>query len=119
VALAGAYLLFDQVEIVEQPFAGRRERLAGGGGRLQQLAGRHQNAFVIRQALEQPVAARTQAAARPQLVRARQGLAMALHLLRAVQRGAQRGLLGRRQPENRRRPDQDFANSARDFVTPP
>ena len=108
VALAGANLLFDQVEIVEQPFPGRRDRLAGGERRLQQLAGRHQDAFVLGQALEQPVAARTQAAPRPQLVRARQGLAMALHLVGAVERRAQRGLV-----------DQDFANSARDFVTPP
>jgi hypothetical protein len=107
-ALAGAHLLFDQVKIVEQPFARRRNRLAGRERRLQQLAGRHQDAFVGRQALEQPVAARTQPAPRPQLVRARQRLAMALHLLGAVERRTERGLV-----------DQRFANSARDFVTPP
>jgi hypothetical protein len=92
VPLGGADLLFDEVEVVEEPFPGRRDARSGRDGRLQQLAGGHQRAFVLRQAREQPVPAATRPASRVQLVPACQRLAVALHLVGAVELRAQRRL---------------------------
>src|SRR6185436_5494965 len=94
----------------------RRDRLARRDRRFQQLAGGHQHAFVFAQPREQPVPARTEAASGAQLVRRRQRLAMALHLVRAVELRAQRGLLGIGPAAQRCDHVQGFANSSRDFV---
>ena len=81
-----ADLLFDQVEVVEQPFPGRRNRALRLDRCSEQIEGTDQDAFVLRQPREEPV----RNAFQSQTVRARQGLAMALHLLAAEQLRAQR-----------------------------
>ena len=89
VPFGGADLLFDQVEVIEQPLAGRRDAVAGGSRRFQQIAGADQDRFVVAQPREQPVAR----ACRAPPVRPRQGSAVLLHLVGAVQLRAQ-GRLG-------------------------
>src|SRR6185503_9344057 len=64
VALGGADLLFDQMEVVEQPFPGRRDPAARRDGRLQELAGGNQDTFVPGQAREELVAAAARALSR-------------------------------------------------------
>jgi hypothetical protein len=84
--LGGAYLLFDQIEVIEQPFARRRNPALGLACRRQQLVGLQQYAFVLGQAREQLI----RTPLRAQAVRARQGLAMLLHLIGAEQLRPQR-----------------------------
>jgi len=107
VPLGGAHLFLDQVEVVEQPFAGRRDRAAGGDGGLQHLAGGNQHAFVLGQAPQEEVPGTSRA----QSVRSRQRLAMALHLVCAIELRAQRGLRGLLRAAQRRRHDQGFVGS--------
>ncbi len=87
VPLGGADLLFDQVEVIEQPLAGWRDALAGGR-RLQNVAGADEDRFVAGQPREQPVAR----VSRAQRVRPRKGPAVLLHLVGAEQLRAQRRL---------------------------
>ena len=69
VPLGRADLLFDQVEVVEQPFAGRRDPAVRRDRRGQQVAGFEQDALVLGQPREQLV----RRAARRQPVRAPRG----------------------------------------------
>ena len=82
--LGGTNLLFDEMEVVEQPLAGRRDpmvhRYRGG----QPLADAGQDAFVRSQAREKLVPC----PARRQPMRQREGLAVPLHLVGAEQFGA-------------------------------
>jgi hypothetical protein len=48
VSPGGSDLLFDQIEIVQQPFASRRDTPVGSYGRGQKLTGFIQYLFVIR-----------------------------------------------------------------------
>ncbi len=87
VPLGGPDLLFDEIEIVEQPFTGRHDPAALGGRRRQQLAHVNQGAFVVCQPSQEQV----RCLAGNQLVRSREYLAVQRHLIGAVQLGAQRG----------------------------
>ena len=82
---------------------------AGGDGCVEQIAGGNQHAFVLGQATQEKVAR----ASRAQSVRSRQRLAMALHLVCAVELRAQRKLGGGLRPAQRRRRDQGFGGSDR------
>ncbi len=86
----GADLLFDQVEVIEQPFAGRGDAAALLHRRHLQAGGADQHALVLHQALEQPVAALL--ARKP--VRFRQRAPVPVHLVGAEQLRAQRWLGG-------------------------
>ena len=87
-SLGRANLFFDQIEVVEQPFPGRRNPAVRLDRRRQQIAGSDQDAFVLRQPRQQLV----RSASRTQRVRFRQGLAMLLHLVAAEQFRSQRRL---------------------------
>ena len=86
VPLGRADLLFDQIEIVEQPFPGRRDPAALRGLLCQQAAHFDQGALVRRQPRQKPV----RCAPRRQLVRGRERLAVQRHLVGAEQLGPQR-----------------------------
>ena len=92
--LGGADLLFDQVEIVEQPLAGRRDPALLAGHGSQQLADADQLAFVRGQTPEQAVPFVTGS----QPVRRRQRLAVLRHLIGTVQFGTQRCVLAGQRP---------------------
>ena len=86
VPLGGANLLFDQIEIIEQPFPGRRDA-AALRDRLGQLAAHSDQGTLVRcQPRQQPV----RRAPRRQLVRGRKRLAMQLHLVGAEQLASER-----------------------------
>ncbi len=87
VPLGRADLLFDEIEIVEQPFPGRHHPAALRGRRRQQLAHFNQGAFVVCQPRQEPV----RRLPGNQFVRGRKRLAMQRHLIGAEQLGAQRG----------------------------
>ena len=88
VPLGRADLLFDQVEIVEQPFRGGRDAAVCRDRRGQQVANLDQDALVLGQPRQQLVGA-----ARRQPVRDREALAVLLHLIGAEQLRSQRRLL--------------------------
>src|SRR6185295_5072357 len=84
----GAYLIFDEVKIVEQPFAGRGAGAAFLDRRRQQVAGLQQDAFVVHKAREQQVARATGTEG----VQSRQRPAVLLHLVGAEQFRSKRRL---------------------------
>ncbi len=86
VPLGHADLFFDQVEVVEEPFPGRRDPAVRFHRRRQQVAGFRQDAFILRQPGQKPVPNPS----RTQPVRARKGLAVLLHLFAAEQFRPQR-----------------------------
>ena len=86
VASRRADLLLDQVEIVEQPFAGRRDRLLRLDRPGQQRAGIGQHGLVLGEAWEQEIATPL----RPEHVRGRKRRAVLLHLLGTEELGAKR-----------------------------
>ena len=88
VPLGRADLLFDQVEIVEQPFRGGRDAAIGRDRCRQQAANFDQDAFVLGQPCQQLVGRAT----RRQPVRDREVLAVLLHLIGAEQLRSQRRL---------------------------
>ena len=79
VPLGQPNLLFNEVEVIEQPFSGRRNP----AGRLhcfrQQIADSDQDAFVLGQPAQEPV----RSLALAQLVETCQGFAVLLHLVGA------------------------------------
>ena len=79
--LGCAYLFLNQIKIIQQPFARRRNPAVGLDCRRQQRAGLQQNVFIFRQAREELIGR----ALRAQSVRARQGLAVLFHLVGAIQ----------------------------------
>ena len=87
-SLSRADLFFDQIEVVEQPFPGRRNPAVCLDGLGQQVADSKQDTFIFSQPRQKLVPR----ASRAQLVRTRQGLAMLLHLIGAEQLGSQRRL---------------------------
>src|SRR5437868_953381 len=88
--LGRANLFFDQIEIVEQPFAGGRDPAVRLDCCGQQIAGADQHAFVRRQTREQLIAS----AIGGQLMRRGEQPAMLLHLLGAEELRAKRRLFG-------------------------
>jgi hypothetical protein len=86
VAPGGADLFFDEIEVIEQPFPGRRDALLRHDRRRQLVAGLDQHALVRRQARQQLV----RYARRRQAVVGRQTDAMQRHLIAAEQLRAQR-----------------------------
>jgi hypothetical protein len=86
VAPGGANLVFDKIEIVEQPFRRRRNPPVTLGGGRDEVIRLDENAFVLSQARNKFV----RVAARRQPVRRRQRLRMTLQLLDAEQLRAQR-----------------------------
>jgi len=80
------YLLFDQVEVVQQPFTCRCYATRVVCRRHQQAAGGLQQGFVVAQPLQQPVVPGRGIDG----VQAGQSFAVALHLFGAEQLGAQR-----------------------------
>ena len=76
-ALGGANLLLDQVKIIEQPFPGRRNWPICRNGRGELFANPYKYFFVVGQPCQQLIAG-TQWG---ELVRARQRLAVLLHLV--------------------------------------
>ena len=105
VPLGHADLFFDQVEVVEEPFPGGRDPAVRIDRRRQKGAGSRQDAFILRQPGEKTVPDPS----RTQLVQARKGLAMLLHLFAAEQFRAQRQLVAgvhfRRSAPEEARPD--------------
>ena len=91
VPLGGANLIFDEVEIVEQPFPGRRNSLIRRNRRCQLIADADQYAFIRGQPGQQMIGS----ASRSEPVQARQHLAMLLHLLGTEELRAQRLLVVR------------------------
>jgi hypothetical protein len=89
VPLGRADLFFDQIEVVEEPFPGRRDPAVRIDSRRQKVAGSRQDAFILRQ----PGQKRIPNPSRPQPVRARKGLAMKLHPVGAEQFRTQRRLV--------------------------
>ena len=88
VSLGRADLLFDQIEIIEQPFAGRRDPAVRLDRLCQQIADSDQDVFILSQPAQQLV----RSAVRAQLVQASQGLAVLLHLIGAEELRTQRWL---------------------------
>jgi len=89
VSLGRANLFFDQIEVVEQPFRGRRNPAVRLDRLRQQIAGSNQDAFILSQPAQKPV----RSASHIQPVRARQNLAMLLHLVAAEEFRSQRWLV--------------------------
>ena len=81
VPLGRADLFFDQIEVVEEPFPGRRDPAVRVDRRRQQVAGSRQDPFILRQ----PCQKRVSNSSRTHLVRAREDFAMLLHLFAAEQ----------------------------------
>jgi hypothetical protein len=84
-----ADLFLDQVEVVEQPFARRRDAQPRPDGRRQHVERADQHAFVLVEPVEQSRARPRRA----QGVNAGEGPAVLLHLVGAEQLGAQRRLV--------------------------
>ncbi len=93
VQLRGAYLFLDEVEVVEQPFAGRRDRplQLGQARQLRRDVGQHRP--VRRKARQQAVGGTGE----DELVRRREALAVLRHLVGGEQLRSQRRLFGARQ----------------------
>jgi hypothetical protein len=89
VPLGGADLLFDEVEIVEQPFGRRRHATVGGNGRRQEVADFDQQILVVREACEEAIGSGTGC----KTMRDGKILAVLLHLVGAEELRAKRGLL--------------------------
>ena len=100
VAPGGAHLLLDQVEVVEQPFGGRRHAPFGGRGAGELSVDAGQHALVVGQPGEQPVGQRPVGDA----VGGRQPLGMLRHLVGAVELGAQRLVVAGQLAVSRLRP---------------
>jgi hypothetical protein len=83
-----ANLFFDQIEVVEQPFPGRRNPTIRHDRLHQQAAGSGQDAFILGQSRQELI----RRISRAQFVQARQGPAMLLHLIAAEQFRSQRWL---------------------------
>lgn len=83
-----ANLIFNKIEVIEQPFPGRRNTAGCLNSLSQEIADFEQHAFIISQPRQKPVLCMFQ----PQLVLTRQGLAMLLHLITAEQFRPQRRL---------------------------
>ena len=81
VSLGRADLLFDEIEVVEEPFRGRRDPALGGDRRRQQVAYVDQHDLVCCQPRQELV----RRAPRSELVRGRKGPPMLLHLIGAEQ----------------------------------
>lgn len=81
--LGRANLLFDQVEVVEQPFRGRRDPTVRRHRRSQQITNFYEDAFVLAQPCQQVVGA-----ARCQPVNERKFLSVLLQLVGAEQLGS-------------------------------
>jgi hypothetical protein len=90
VALGGAHLLLDEVEVVEQPFARRRDAPLAFGAAREQGADLDQRLLVAGQPAQQPVRAARRAGA----VAGGDAGAVLLHLLGGEQPGAQRCVVG-------------------------
>ncbi len=88
----GADLLFDEVEVVEQPLPGRLDAVLRRNRRRQQAAGLDQHALVPGQARQQLV----RHASRRQPVGGRETHAVLLHLIGTEEFRPQRRLFGRR-----------------------
>ncbi len=86
VAAGGADLLFDQIQIVEQPFGGRGDAVLGDDRPSQLAAGLDQHHLVGIQSRQQLVCPPS----RRDAVRIRQSCAVLRHLVGAEQLGAQR-----------------------------
>ena len=84
--LGGANLLFDQIEVVEQPLAGGGDLATGADGLGHQAVDTDQYAFVLREAREQLVGSMPRA----EFVLSGQRAAVLLHLLGAEQFRTQR-----------------------------
>jgi hypothetical protein len=93
--LGGADLLFDEVEVVEQPFPGRGDPAVLGDRRGQQPAHTDQGAFVGRQARQQ---AGPRRALGQRVCDSGENPAVLLHLIGAEQLRAQRCLAVVRSP---------------------
>src|SRR5512141_3014500 len=83
-------LFFDQVNVVEQPFASRREMALGLHRVLEQGAGAIQDLLVVDQALKQPIGRGLHA----DDMRPREHPALAFHLFGGEQGGAQWRFVG-------------------------
>jgi hypothetical protein len=94
VSLGRADLLFDEVEVVEQPFPRRGDTPLGRDRRRQQIADVDQNDFVRGQPPQQVVRRSSQS----ELVRGRKRLAVLFHLIGTEQLRSQRRLFLRRIP---------------------
>ena len=90
-AACDADLLFDEIDIVEQPFIRRGQAVVLLRHLAQQVAGTLDQFLVLAQAFQQQVRSRR----RPDAVATRERLAMPLHLFGAEQACAQRRLVGR------------------------
>ncbi len=90
VPLGRADLFLDKIEVVEEPFPGRRNPAVRIYRRRQKGAGSRQDAFILRQTAQKPV---PNPPSRTQPVRARKGFAMYLHPVAAEQFGTQRQLV--------------------------
>jgi hypothetical protein len=91
VPLGRADLLFDQVEIIEEPFAGRGDAAIGSDRFGEQLADVFEDFFVLGEAGQQLVGR----AARRQAVRGSERPAVLLHLVGAVELRSQRRFFAR------------------------
>ena len=89
-ALGGADLFFDEVEVVEQPLAGGRHAALQLGVAHQARPHGHQHLFVHRQPRQQAVTR----ARRGQFVRSGQALAVLRHLVGGEELGTQRRFVG-------------------------
>ena len=87
--LGRANLLLDQIEVVQQPFSGRRHPAVGFNRLQQQIADFDEHAFILCQARQELV--RRVSGTHP--MRTRQGLAVLLHLVVAEQFRSQRRLV--------------------------
>ena len=85
----GADLLFDQVEVIEQPFPGRCNPAVCLDRLGQQVPDAKQDLFVLSQPRQQQI----RGASRTQWVRTRQVLAVLFHLIGAEQLRSQRWLV--------------------------
>ncbi len=111
--LGGAYLLLDQVEIIEQPLASRSDPAARAHRGGEQVAGVDEHCLVGCQPWQQRVGS----APRCQLVCRRQRPSVLLHLVGTEQFRAQRSVVagGTRRPTALRRGEE--ANSVQDLGT--
>src|SRR5258708_30210784 len=87
----GADLVLDEIVVAEQPLSGGGDAPVGPNAHCQQLAGRIQDPFVVRQSRQKPV----RRFSVDHGVRGRQHFAVLLHLLFAEKLRAQRGFASR------------------------
>ena len=105
-ALGGADLFFDEVEVVEQPFAGRGHAAIRLGVAREQRADLDQHLLVRRETSQQPIGR----APSDQLVRDRQLTAVLRHLIGGEQLGSQRGAVGTRAAAEHKRLQAGFSS---------